>query len=237
VSALAGCGGAHRALPAGPPLSSVCGAPPAGLHATTAWLRTSDGVRLFSAWAGHGDTTLLLAHESPGGMCGWLPAMRTFAAHGYRVVAFDFRGFAPSDSPDRGYLDYARDLQAAVDTAHAKKTVLIGASFGGAAAVADGPALHGVDGIVSLSGEQDLPRPRLDAIGNAPRLRTPLLVVAARQDSYLDGPSARALVKAAGSASKQVAVFPGTYHGWDLLYAAPYRARVWSLVLRWIAAP
>jgi hypothetical protein len=60
-------------------------------------------------------------------------------------------------------------------------------------------------------------------------------VVAAQQDSYLDGPSARALVKAAGSQRKQVAVFPGTYHGWDLLYSAPYRSRVWALVLRWVA--
>lgn len=231
----AGCGGSHTSAPPtppAPPASSVCGGPPAGLRPTAAWLTTSDGVRLYSVSAGSGDTTLVLAHESPGGLCGWLPAMQLFAARGFHVLAFDFRGFAPSDSPDRGYLAYGRDLQAAVDAAHGGTTVLVGASFGGAAVVAYGSRLHGVDGIVSLSGEQDLPRARLDAIGNAPKLRTPLLVVASRHDTYLDGAAARELVRKAGSQRKEVAVFPGAWHGWDLLYDPPYKARALAVVAR-----
>jgi hypothetical protein len=31
-----------------------------------------------------------------------------------------------------------------------------------------------------------------------------------------------------------VAVFPGGYHGWDLLDVAPYRARVKALILGFI---
>jgi dienelactone hydrolase len=108
------------------------------------------------------------------------------------------------------------------------------ASFGRAAAVADGPSLHGVDGIVSLSGELRLDRVGLDAIGSAPRLRAPLLVITANDDGFLDGASARRLVRAAGSARKRAVVVPGNDHGWDLLYASPDRARVLADVLAFV---
>ena len=74
------CGGGRHAAsrPAGPPLSRVCGGVPGRLQATTSWLETSDRVRLFSVEAGSGSTGVVLAHESPGGLCGWLPALPTF---------------------------------------------------------------------------------------------------------------------------------------------------------------
>jgi alpha-beta hydrolase superfamily lysophospholipase len=196
-------------------------------------------VRLFSFEAGSGSMGVVLAHESPGGLCGWLPAVPTFAAHGLRVLAFDFRGFPPSGSPqDHRAEDFAPDLQAAVDALHADgatKVFVAGASFGGAAMLRNAPKLHGVAGFVNLSGELDLP-----TIGNVlpavHRLRAPLLVLASRHDYYLDAPEAKRLFRATGSPDRQLTLYPGSYHGWDLLERAPFKRQVWSRLLGWLAA-
>jgi alpha-beta hydrolase superfamily lysophospholipase len=197
-------------------------------------------VRLFAFTTGSGPTGVVLAHESPGGLCGWLPAAPTFTAHGLRVLAFDFRGFPPSASaPNRRADDFAPDLQTAVDAMHAdgaKKVFVVGASFGGAVALSVGSRLHGVAGFVSLSGELDLPGSGIDTLAHVPRLRAPLLVVASRQDSYLDASAAKRMLRAAGSTDKQLALYPGAYHGWELLEYAPHKRQVWSRLLGWLAA-
>lgn len=189
--ASAACGGGHEAAsrPPGPRLGKICGTLPRGLQPQTSQLRTSDGVRLFSFEAGSGSTGIVLTHESPGDLCGWLPAVPTFTAHDLRVLAFNFRGFQPSaGAPNRTADDYAPDLQAAIDTLHAggaSKVFVVGASFGGAVMLKEAAKLHHVAGFVNLSGEVDLP-----SIGNVlpavRRLRAPLLVLASRQDYYLD---------------------------------------------------
>jgi alpha-beta hydrolase superfamily lysophospholipase len=197
-------------------------------------------VRLVAFSAGSGSTGIVLAHESPGGACGWLPAVPTFAAHGLRVLAIDFRGFPPSASPPNRKLDdFAPDLQAAVHAMHADgadKVFVVGASFGGAAALSEGAGLHRVAGFVSLSGELYLPVREIHALAGVRRLRAPLLVLASRQDYYLDAGSAKRLIRAAGSPDKQLALHPGYYHGWDLLERAPFKHRVWLRLLGWLAA-
>lgn len=173
-------------------------------------------------------------------MCGWLPVMRTLSVRGLRSLAFDFRGFPPSQSPSTAiYNNLGPDLQAAVDAAHAdgaKKVFVMGASFGGAAAITYGHTLHGVDGIVNLSGELNLPGRSLDTFAAAPKLRVPLLIVAGRDDPYLDANAAGTLLRAAGSSDKKLIVVPGSYHGWDLLDLAPRRGQLWSRILAWIVA-
>jgi alpha-beta hydrolase superfamily lysophospholipase len=242
--ALAGCGGDHHRGVTGPPapsLASTCAGQSARVAAAAAWLRTSDGVRLYSVSAGSGPTAVVLAHESGGaGVCGWLPTIRFLTAHGLRVVAFDFRGTYPSPYPATALVHHwLPDLQAAVDAAHAdgaKHAVLMGASFGGAVSVADAARLRGIDAVISLSGELKLPASAVDAIDDVPQLRLPLLVIAARDDAYFDAADARRLVAAAGSTDKRAAIFAGSYHGWDLLDLAPYRARVRALILRFLRA-
>ena len=212
----------------------MCGG---SLRATTSWLETSDHVKLFAAETGTGSTAFVLAHESPGGMCGWQPAMRFLAAHRYRALAFDFRGFPPSGSPETiaTYNDLGPDLQAAIDAAHddgATKVFVMGASFGGAAAITFGHTMHGVDGIVNLSGELNLPGRSLDTIVQAPKLRTPILIVASRDDPYLDANAAGQLDRAIGSKDKKLIVLTGAAHGWDMLD----RAGVWPRILSWVSA-
>jgi len=156
------------------------------------------------------------------------------------VLAFDFRGFPPSASaPKRIADDFAPDLQAAVDALHANgasKVFVVGASFGGAAALSESAKLHGVAGFASLSGELELPAHGIDALAGVRELRAPLLVLAFRQDYYLDAAAAKRLVQAAGSTDKQLALYPGYTHGWDLLELAPFRRQVWSRLLGWLAA-
>ena len=236
---LAGCGAHHAAGPPSPPVSRYCGTPPGGLQVATEWLRTRDGVRLYTATAGKGDTTLVLAHESGGvGLCGWLPVMAHLAQHGIHTVAFDFRGVSPSDIPrsEAKFQNLGPDLQAAIDAAGTKHVFLMGASMGGAAAITFGPALHGIDGIVNLSGELNLPTSHLDAIANASKLRVPLLIVASRDDPYLDASDAGKLSRVSGSSDTKLILLPGRYHGWDMLDIAPMRKQLWAQILAWVAA-
>jgi len=240
VLALAACGGSSHTLArnGAPSLASTCGA--AGVAASTYFLKTGDGLRLYAASAGDGSTAVVLLHESGGaGLCGWLPTMRWLAANGIRAVAINFRGYPPSGTPALAiYHHYAQDIQAAVDAAHtlgAKHVFVLGASMGGAATVAEAPKLKDVAGVISLSGELDLPTSELDAIGAAPKITVPFLFVGSEADGYVPGSEARRLTRAVGSHDKQVHIFSGGYHGWDLLDAAPYRTHVKSLLLDWLA--
>src|SRR5581483_8038615 len=129
------------------PLAAKCGTT-FGVASKPFWLRAQDGVRLYG---------VVLAHESPADLCGWLPYMATLEHAGVRVLAFDFRGFGDSDRPasTRDFLAYGRDFRAAVahlESDGAKKVFLMGASFGGAAALTYAPGLR-LAGVVSFSGE------------------------------------------------------------------------------------
>lgn len=241
VLALTACGGSSRRLANGgaPTLARTCGGLPAGLTASTYFLTTSDHVRIYAAAAGSGGKAVVLVHESGGaGVCGWLPTMRWLAANGIRAVAINLRGYPPSATPSlAAYHRYAEDLQAAVGAAHrlgAKDVFVLGASLGGAATVAEAPKLKDVVGVISLSGELELPSSELDAIGAAPKITVPFLFVGSSADGYVLGSQARRLTRAVGAKDKQVHIFPSAYHGWDLLDVAPYRARVKALLLNWL---
>lgn len=241
LATLTACGGSSHKLANGgaPSVATTCGTVPAGLSTSTYFLRASDGIRIYAAAAGSGSKAVVLVHESGGaGLCGWLPTMGWLSENGIRAVAINLRGYPPSGSPPLAiYHHYARDLQAAVDAAHelgAKNVFVLGASLGGAATVAEAPKLEKVAGVISLSGELELPTAELDAIGAAPHITVPFLFVGSEADGYVLGSEARRLERAVGSNDKQVHIFQGGFHGWDLLDVAPYRDHVRSLLLRWL---
>lgn len=241
VLVLAACGGSSHRLANGgaPSVATTCGSLPSGLSAATYFLHTGDRIRIYAAAAGDGSKAVVLLHESGGaGLCGWLPTMRWLARNGIRAIAINARGYPPSGMPSlASYHHYAQDIQAAVDAAHslgAKDVFVMGASMGGAATVSEAPKLKDVAGVISLSGELSLPSSELDAIGAAPKIRVPFLFLGSEVDGYVLGSDARRLTRAVGSKDKQVHIFAGGYHGWDLLDVAPYRARVKSLLLGWL---
>jgi alpha-beta hydrolase superfamily lysophospholipase len=240
--AVAGCaacgGGSKQNVPEKPPpsLASRCGAAGRNVDAKLVWFRASDGTLLDGAAIGDGDVGVVLAHESPSDLCPWLRYAKTLAARGFLAFVFDLRGMGVSEGAKR-FADYKRldwDVEAAaaeVRRLGAKKVFLVGASAGGAAVLVAGALISPEPaGIVSLSGETSLP-PSLDALKNARNLKAPLLLVVARQDLYVNVLDYQALKRAAGSRDKRLAVYNGAWHGWDLLYKAPYRSKVNALVL------
>jgi hypothetical protein len=107
VCVAATAGSAGSATP--PPLSSTCGDAP-GIVAQPSFVRTADGVDLYALDAGTGSTAVVLVHESPANLCGWLPYIPTLIAAGFRVLAFDLRGFGHSAVPPNvPYRAYDRD--------------------------------------------------------------------------------------------------------------------------------
>jgi alpha-beta hydrolase superfamily lysophospholipase len=233
-----GCGGGStQNVPKRPPpaLATRCGDDAQGVEAKQVWFRASDGALLDGAAVGNGDVGVVLAHESPSDLCPWLPFAKTLAERGYRAFAFDFRGSGASPARFGAQATrYDRDVAAAgaeVRRLGGKKVFVVGASLGGAAALNAAPSLDPQPaGVVSLSGEPQL----LGAMESAPRLQAPLLVLIARRDGYSSVADNRRLVRAAGPADKELAVYPGAWHGWDLLYDAPYKARVKTLVLEFL---
>jgi alpha-beta hydrolase superfamily lysophospholipase len=221
-----------------PSLDSKCG-DPSGVVATPFYVRTADGVELYSIDVGHGPAAIVLVHESPANLCGWLPYIPSLTTAGFRVLAFDLRGFSdstlPAGPPARAY---DRDLAAMVARARAdgaKRVFLLGASYGGAVSLTYAPRLP-IDGVISLSGETYLPSQKANPLVSAPRLKVPLLVVGTRHDHWLPVKSALALLRRTAAKDKRTAFYPGGWHGWAIVETAPFAANARALITAWIRA-
>jgi len=97
--------------------------------------RTIDGSRLRIIDSGNG-TPVVLIHGIGASLYAWRYAVPPLVSAGYRVVAFDNRGFGFSDKPAHGYTtsDYARLVVALLDSLGISSAVLIGHAMGGAIA-------------------------------------------------------------------------------------------------------
>jgi non-heme chloroperoxidase len=76
---------------------------------------------------------VVLIHGWPLSAQAWAPQVSVLKAAGYRVVAYDRRGFGRSDKPPSGY-DYntlADDLQRVMDECDLQDVTLVGFSMGG----------------------------------------------------------------------------------------------------------
>jgi alpha-beta hydrolase superfamily lysophospholipase len=220
-----------------PPLGQRCGTDFAGVAADLIRFRAGDGTSLDGAVLGEGTVGVVLASESPSDLCGWLPYAVVLHQQGFRVLAFDFRGFGYSA---RGHSsDYASDVVGAARELRRRGSAhvfLVGASLGGAAAFVAGTRLPWAAGVISLSGETDFSGTPLHPLRVAASLRVPLLVMTSTTDRYLTIRDSRALVRAAGSKAKRLVIYPGSWHGWALLYNAPFRARTSATLIAFLRA-
>lgn len=110
----------------------------------------ADGVKLYYEETGAG-APVVFVHEFAGDMRAWEPQMRHFGRR-YRCVAYNARGYPPSDVPAEGRYsqDLARDdILAVLDAIGAEKAHIVGLSMGGFAALHFGMA-HG-DRALSLT--------------------------------------------------------------------------------------
>jgi pimeloyl-ACP methyl ester carboxylesterase len=122
-------------------LGAACATPlpeaarfPAGTEFTARFVRI-DSTRIRYVEAGHGPAVIFI-HGLGASLYTWRKTLAPVAAAGYRVVAFDNRGFGSSDKPAHGYTNaaYARLVVALLDSLHIPDAVLVGHSMGGAIA-------------------------------------------------------------------------------------------------------
>jgi len=95
-------------------------------------LTTDDGVKLHYEEAGSG-TPLVFVHEFAGDARSWEPQLRHFARF-YRCVAYNARGYPPSDVPD-SFERYSQaracdDIRAVLDALKIERAHVVGLSMG-----------------------------------------------------------------------------------------------------------
>jgi non-heme chloroperoxidase len=93
----------------------------------------ADSVRLHIADSGGSGRPVVLIHGWPLSAQAWEPQVSVLSAAGYRVVAYDRRGFGRSDKPDSGYSydALADDLKRVLDQYALQDVTLVGFSMGG----------------------------------------------------------------------------------------------------------
>jgi len=197
---------------------------------------TEDGGLIYADLYGKGTRGVVLAHGGQFTKESWREQARALAAHGFRVLAFDFRGFGRSRGPGQADFDTApfqKDVIAAVRYLKAQgagAVSVIGGSFGGGAAG---------DASIEWPGEID----RIVFLGAAPnlsadKLKCRSLFIVARDDASADGPrlpGIRAQYERAPN-PKTLIVLDGSAHA-QFLFQTPQRARVMREILSFLSAP
>jgi pimeloyl-ACP methyl ester carboxylesterase len=195
------------------------------------WFYAADGTKLVGHRFGKGTTAVILAHQSEGSLCDWLPYARRLASQGYFAFPVDFRGYGFSEVRTGAAANrFAGDLAAATKALRKlgkRKVFLVGASMGGIASLVAGANVTPVvDGVVSISAPARFRG--MDALRTAPRLRVPVLYLAAEGDDnagYDFSKDAEAMHAATAAADKRVELLPGSLHGIGLM-AGSARAKV-----------
>src|SRR3989442_2598069 len=96
-----------------------------------------NGVRLYYEEAGSG-TPMIFVHEFAGETASWSPQLRFFGRR-YRTIAFNARGYPPSDVPEDPSLysqaQAVEDLRGVLDYLQIERAHVVGLSMGGFAAL------------------------------------------------------------------------------------------------------
>jgi dienelactone hydrolase len=170
--------------------------------------KTSDGARIDGVSILHGDVGIAFAHQQDSDVCSWMPyAYRFTFTGGPRLLVFNFPDTARLDD----YVDAAADE---LRRSGSDKIILVGVSMGGTASLVVAAERSDVAAVVSLSGPRRFEN--LDALPAVKRLRIPVLLVAAREDSEFAA-DARLLHRASPAQDKRLVIVPGFQHGIDLL--------------------
>ena len=198
---------------------------------------TQDGGLIYADVYGNGQRGVVLAHGGQFNKESWAKQAQILAHAGFRVLAFDFRGYGKSSGPGQADLDTAPvylDVLAAVRYLRktGSKTVsVVGASFGGGAA--------GDASIASEPGEIN----RLVFLGASPngpaeKLKCPSLFIVARDDASGDGPrlpGIRAKYEKAPE-PKKLMIVEGSAHA-QFLFDTDQGERVMREILRFLSEP
>ena len=184
-------------------------------------------VTLCAQLFGSGPTAVVLAHARGSDRRSWYPFAQELAERGHSVLALDFRGYGDSTGgrDDNNVID----LRTAVDyerSSGATRIVVIGAAFGGTAAVIVA-STGGVDAVASISGPNVWRK--LDAVAASENLSVPVLFAVARSDEPYTS-SVRQQAERAGVVALEI---DGSAHGTALVAAS---ADLRSSLLRLVEA-
>jgi pimeloyl-ACP methyl ester carboxylesterase len=198
---------------------------------------TQDGGLIYGDLYGAGVRGVVLAHGGRFNKESWEKQARILAAAGFRVLAFDFRGYGRSQGPGQAdpmsaplYFDVLAAIRY-LRKAGATTVSVVGGSMGGGAA--------GAASIASKPGEID----RLVFLGASPdspaeKLRSPTLFIVARDDANADGlrlPGIRAQYEKAPK-PKELIVLEGSAHA-QFLFQTAQSDKVMREILRFLSAP
>jgi pimeloyl-ACP methyl ester carboxylesterase len=199
---------------------------------------TQDGGLIYADLYGSGDRGVVLAHGGRFNKESWEPQARVLAKAGFRVLAFDFRGYGQSQGPGQTDIYSAPlhlDVLAAVHYLHdhgAKTVSVVGGSMGGGAA-ADAVAF-------AAPGEIN----RLVELGAASwhfppeKIKGPKLIIVARDDTSGDGPRLPKIQENFDKMPepKQLIILDGSAHA-QFLFQTDQGERVIREILRFLSAP
>ena len=198
---------------------------------------TSDGGVIFADLYGRGDHGVVLAHGGRFNKESWTRQARELEAAGFRVLAFDFRGYGKSKGPGQKDVFTAPlhlDVLAAVRYLHrtGSKTVsVVGGSLGGGAAgdasIASQP--FEIDRVVFLGSSPNEP---------AEKLKSRSLFIVARDDANADGPRLPGIRHQYENAPqpKEMIILDGSAHA-QFLFQTDQAPRVMKEIIRFLSAP
>lgn len=182
------------------------------------------------AW-GDGDEYVILAHMRPADMSSWFDFARLLADEGYTAIAFNFRGYGESDGQE-GDFGVAVDVRAAVQAAlddGARRVHIIGASMGGAGAVA-ASASDSIGATITLSAPDEFQG--VNAASLAQLVDNPMLLIAADEDASAAEDAAAIASQAKGPT--EVVILSGAQHGTNLF--AEHGDEITTMILEFLEA-
>ena len=206
-----------------PKLNERCPNQTDGIAAVPFTFAASDGTELFGLELGHGPRGVVMVHElGGGGLCGWLPYGKYLADAGLHVLLYDTRCTGSSACPAGKAADIVDDVagaKAELGLRGARSLAVVGASYGGAIALAAAAVVKGLRACVVLSGDlYDNDLGGLTGTQAASRVTVPVLYAVATDDGQRL-PTARRIVAKIRPSLVTLRVLAGPAHGWDLLQA------------------
>ncbi len=199
-----------------PPVGANC--QPEATKGRTLRLTNGAGHSVAAVELGTGASAIVLAHQSDGSLCEWLPYGEELVSRGFRVLAFDFVGSgSSSQNKQKTYVEDVRTAVVYLREQGATKLVIMGASMGATMSIVAAAAITPpVDGVVSLSAPTSFDG--IDAAKAAPSLKSPALYVAGDTDGDFAA-YAKSIQEATPPNLGALVVVPGAQHGIRLLDA------------------
>ena len=199
---------------------------------------TQDGGLIYADIYGKGDHGVVLAHGGRFNKESWEKQARVLAKHGFRVLAFDFRGYGQSRGPGQSDPLSAPlhfDVLAAVHYLRktgAKTVSVVGGSMGGgAAADASIQAQPGeIDRLVLLAAS---------AGGPPEKLKGRKLFIVSRDDTRGDGVVRLVKIREQyekAAEPKELVILEGSAHA-QFIFQTDQGERLMREILRFLSAP